>query len=147
MGQADREYLAGSADYNVCDRYLAIFTDFKYMRGFWEGDLAPVPFVPDPFTDATHPVGISIAGISVPIQNPFNPFTVADYTSPGGFDPFTLRRCRSNGPPGSWLLSLEEGSPKVRTRRAGRRCRSNGPSTRSAGTRSCLSPRGDARRQ
>ena len=87
MGQADREYLAGSVDSNVCDRYLTVFSDFKYMRGFWEGDLAPVPFVPDPFTDATHPVGISIVGISVPIQNPFNPFTVADYTSAGGFDP------------------------------------------------------------
>lgn len=105
MGQADREYLAGSVDYNVCDRYLAVFTDFKYMRGFWEGDLAPVPFVPDPFTDAggfspsfvspsnplgitpSHPVGISTTGISVPLQNAFNPFTVADYTSAGGFDP------------------------------------------------------------
>ena len=39
------------------------------------------------FTDATHPFGISSEGISVPIQNPFNPFTVPDYTSPGGFDP------------------------------------------------------------
>lgn len=105
MGQADREYLAGSVDTKVCDRYLAVFSDFKYMRGFWEGDLAPVPFVPDPFTDAGgfspnfvtatnplgitpgHPVGISVVGISVPIQNPFNPFTVADYTSAGGFDP------------------------------------------------------------
>jgi outer membrane receptor protein involved in Fe transport len=87
MGPADREYLAASVDSNICDRYLAVFSDFKYMRGFWEGDLAPVPFVPDPFTDATHPVGISIVGISVPLQNPFNPFTVADYTSIGGFDP------------------------------------------------------------
>src|SRR5207249_3147624 len=31
--------------------------------------------------------GLVPAGISVPIQNPFNPFKVADYTSPGGFDP------------------------------------------------------------
>ena len=38
------------------------------------------------FIDANHPFGISPAGISVPIQNPFNPFTVADYTSPGGSD-------------------------------------------------------------
>ena len=105
MGQADREYLAGSLDYNVCDRYLEVFSDFKYMRGFWEGDLAPPPFTPDPFSDASgfspsfvtatnplgitpgHPAGISIVGISVPLQNPFNPFTVADYTSAGGFDP------------------------------------------------------------
>ena len=34
------------------------------------------PFTPDVFTDATHPFGISSEGISVPIQNPFNPFTV-----------------------------------------------------------------------
>jgi len=87
MGAPDREYLAGSLDYKVCDRYLAVFSDFKYMRGFWEGDLAPSPFSPDPFTDATHPSGISTVGISVPIQNPFNPFTQADYTSLGGFDP------------------------------------------------------------
>ena len=105
MGSADREYLAGSLDDKICDRYLELFADFKYMRGFWEGDLAPAPFVPDPFTDGggfsptfitpanplgrtpSHPGGISITGISVPIQNPFNPFTVADYTSAGGFDP------------------------------------------------------------
>ena len=37
------------------------------------------------FTDATHP--ISSTGISVPLQNPSNPFTVPDYTSPGDFDP------------------------------------------------------------
>jgi serine/threonine protein kinase len=37
------------------------------------------------FTDATHP--ISSTGISVPLQNPSNPFTVPDDTSPGFFDP------------------------------------------------------------
>jgi serine/threonine protein kinase len=37
------------------------------------------------FTDATHP--ISSTGISVPLQNPSNPFTVPDDTSPGVFDP------------------------------------------------------------
>jgi hypothetical protein len=41
VGPADREYLAGSVQYNICDRYLAAFADFKYMRGFWEGALAP----------------------------------------------------------------------------------------------------------
>ena len=35
-------------------------------------------------TDATHP--ISSTGISVPLQNPSNPFTVPDYTSSGDFD-------------------------------------------------------------
>lgn len=87
MGSADREYLAGSLNDKICDRYLEFFSDFKYMRGFWDGALAPSPFTPDPFTDAAHPAGISSVGISVPIQNPFNPFTVADYTSTGGFDP------------------------------------------------------------
>jgi serine/threonine protein kinase len=36
------------------------------------------------FTNVTHP--ISSTGISVPLQNPSNPFTVSDYTSSGGFD-------------------------------------------------------------
>jgi serine/threonine protein kinase len=36
------------------------------------------------FTDVTHP--ISSTGISVPLQNPSNPFTVPDYTFSGGFD-------------------------------------------------------------
>ena len=36
------------------------------------------------FTDVTHP--ISSTGISVPLQNPSNPFTVPDHTSSGGFD-------------------------------------------------------------
>jgi serine/threonine protein kinase len=37
------------------------------------------------FTDATHPVRST--GISVPLQNPPNPFTVPDDTTPGVFDP------------------------------------------------------------
>jgi hypothetical protein len=37
------------------------------------------------FTDVTH--SITSAGISVPLQNPSNPFTVPDYTSSGDFDP------------------------------------------------------------
>jgi len=37
------------------------------------------------FTDITHP--ISSTGIGVPLLNPSDPFTVPDYTSPGGFDP------------------------------------------------------------
>ena len=38
-------------------------------------------------TDVTHPIGVSIIGISVPVQNQSDPFTVPDYTSPEGFDP------------------------------------------------------------
>jgi len=44
------------------------------------------------FTDVTHPTGVSGVGISVPAQNPSDPFTVPDYTSPGDFD----RRRRPN---------------------------------------------------
>jgi len=39
------------------------------------------------FTDVTHPTGLSRIGASVPVQNPSDPFTVPDYTSPGDFDP------------------------------------------------------------
>jgi TolB-like protein len=39
------------------------------------------------FTDVTHPTGGSRIGASVPVQNPSEPFTVPDYTSPGDFDP------------------------------------------------------------
>jgi TolB-like protein/tRNA A-37 threonylcarbamoyl transferase component Bud32 len=38
------------------------------------------------FTDVTHPTGVSGVGISVPVQNPSDSFTVPDYTSPGDFD-------------------------------------------------------------
>jgi serine/threonine protein kinase len=41
------------------------------------------------FTDVTQPTAVSSIGTSVPVQNPPNPFTAPDHTSPGGFD---LRR-------------------------------------------------------
>ncbi len=85
MPPVDREYLYGSLDTKICGQYLELFGDFKYVRGFWDGALAPEPFA-EVFTDADHPDGIGPVGISVPIQNPFNPFTVADYTSRGGSD-------------------------------------------------------------
>src|SRR5262249_22435169 len=54
--------------------YLTVFADFKYARSYFDSSLAAVPFAPDPFK-------ISGAfGITVPIQNPFNPFTVGDTT-------------------------------------------------------------------
>ncbi len=87
MPAVDREYLYGSLDRKICDRYLELFADFKYTHSFWDTALAPVPFFPDVWTDATHPFLISNNGISVPIQNPFNPFKVADYTSSGGPNP------------------------------------------------------------
>jgi iron complex outermembrane receptor protein len=101
VAPTDREYLYGSLIHDICDKYLTVFADFKYARTFWDGALAPTPFAPDVFTDVTHPAGISTLGISVPIQNPFNPFTVADYTSPGGFDPKRPDTRVSAAPPGT----------------------------------------------
>src|SRR6266446_148799 len=101
----DREYLYGSLDHKICDQYFELFGDFKYVRTFWDGALVPASFTPDVFTDATHPFGISLAGISVPIQNPFNPFTVPDYTSPGGADPKFPETQISAVPPGTPLTT------------------------------------------
>jgi iron complex outermembrane receptor protein len=105
MAPVDREYLYGSLDTKICGQYLELFGDFKYVRSFWDGALAPAPFTLDVFTDATRPFGITFgispAGISVPIQNPFNPFTVADYTSPGGSDPSHPETQVSAAPPGT----------------------------------------------
>jgi serine/threonine protein kinase len=39
------------------------------------------------FTNVTHPRGVGSIDISVPVQNPSDPFTVPDYTSAGDFDP------------------------------------------------------------
>jgi iron complex outermembrane receptor protein len=59
---------------------LTVFGDFKYVRSFFDTSLAPVPLVPDPFKIPGTNIGFSPSGISVPIQNPFNPFTVGDTT-------------------------------------------------------------------
>jgi outer membrane receptor protein involved in Fe transport len=76
---ADRQAYYGSFTRDLCDKYLTVFTDFKFVRSYFDSSLAAVPFAPDPFK-------ISGAnGISVPIQNPFNPFTVADATIPNFF--------------------------------------------------------------
>ena len=101
VAQVDREYLYASLDRKIFGQYLELFSDFKYVRGFWDGAWAPTPFTPDVFTDANNPLGISTEGISVPIQNPFNPFTVSDYTSPGGFDPKHPDTKVSAAPPGT----------------------------------------------
>jgi iron complex outermembrane receptor protein len=105
MAPVDREYLYGSLDHKICDQYLEVFADFKFVRTFWDGAQAPTPFMTDVFTDATHPFGISPAGVSVPIQNPFNPFTVANYTSPGGTDPKFPENHVSAVPPGTPLTT------------------------------------------
>jgi hypothetical protein len=76
---SNRQSYYGSFTRDICDKYLTVFTDFKYTRSFFDAALSAAPFVRDAFKG---PDGfpVSPAGISVPIQNPFNPFTVADAT-------------------------------------------------------------------
>ena len=82
---ADRQAFYGSFARDLCDKYLVLFSDFKYVRSFFDASLAPVPLSPDPFKIPGINIGFSPRGISVPIQNPFNPFTVADATIPNFF--------------------------------------------------------------
>ena len=76
---ADRQSFYGSLTRDVCDKYLTVFADFKYTRSFFDAALAPIASGRDPFK-GLNGLGFSPGGISVPIQNPFNPFTVADAT-------------------------------------------------------------------
>jgi outer membrane receptor protein involved in Fe transport len=77
---ADRQVYYGSFTRDICDKYVTVFADFKIARSFFDSSLAAAPFTPDPFKVPGSSVGFSPAGISVPIQNPFNPFTVGDQT-------------------------------------------------------------------
>jgi iron complex outermembrane receptor protein len=85
LAPADRQAFYGSFTRDVCDKYLTLFGDFKFVRSYFDASLAAVPFAPDPFKQPGVNVGFSPFGISVPIQNPFNPFTVADATIPNFF--------------------------------------------------------------
>jgi iron complex outermembrane recepter protein len=104
----DREYLYGSFDRKICDQYLELFADFKYARTFWDSVMAQLQFTPDVWTDVTHPFGITPPGFgfSVPTQNPFNPFTVADYTSPGGFVSRLPQSQSTAAPPGTQFTTF-----------------------------------------
>src|SRR5437016_3080783 len=82
---ANRQAFYGSFTRDLCDNYLTVFADFKYVRSFFDTSAAPVPFVPDPFKIPGTNLGFSPSGISVPISNPFNPFTVADAIIPNFF--------------------------------------------------------------
>jgi outer membrane receptor protein involved in Fe transport len=82
---ADRQVYYGSFTRDICDKYLTVFADFKISRSFFDASLAAVPFTPDPFKIPGTNVGFSPTGISVPIVNPFNPFTVANATIPNFF--------------------------------------------------------------
>ena len=76
---ADRQRFYGSFTRDVCDKYLTVFADFKYTRSFFDATLAPTPFAFDAFK-GPNGLGFSPNSLSVPIQNPFNPFTVANAT-------------------------------------------------------------------
>jgi iron complex outermembrane recepter protein len=97
----DRHYLYGSVVRDLYDKYLTLFGDFKYFHEFADAVQAPRPFDHEIWTDTSHPVGISPSGFSVPLQNPFNPFTVPDYVSPGGFNPQFPRTAVSAAPAGT----------------------------------------------
>src|SRR5881397_1400643 len=81
----DRQVYYGSFTRDICDKYLTVFGDFKYSRSYFNSSLAAVPFTPDPFHNGLTGTFFSPSGISVPITNPFNPFTVADATIPNFF--------------------------------------------------------------
>jgi outer membrane receptor protein involved in Fe transport len=80
LAPADRQAFYGSFTRDVCDKYLTVFADFKYVRSFFDASLAAVPFSPDPFKIPGTNIPFGSFGISVPIQNPFNPFTAPDNT-------------------------------------------------------------------
>jgi iron complex outermembrane receptor protein len=82
---ADRQAYYASFTRNLCDKNLVLFADFKFVRSYFDASLAAVPFSPDPFKMPGTNIGFSPSGISVPIQNAFNPFTVADATIPNFF--------------------------------------------------------------
>src|SRR5215467_4813753 len=77
---ADRQVYYGSFTRDLCDKYLTVFGDFKVSRSFFDASLAAVPFEPDPFHIPGTNVGFSPFGISVPLSNAWNPFTVANAT-------------------------------------------------------------------
>src|SRR5256714_8254401 len=79
IAAANRQSFYGYFTRDICDKYLTLFADFKYTRSFFDAALAATPFNGDPFK---RPNGAEFSPrtISVPLQNPFNPFTVADAT-------------------------------------------------------------------
>ena len=80
---ADRQSFYGSFTRDISDNYLTVFADFKYTRSFFDRSGAATLFSPDPFKQANG-APFSPDGISVPIANPFNPFTHPDATLPDG---------------------------------------------------------------
>src|SRR5438034_3710942 len=82
---ADRQSFYGSFIRDICDKYLQVFSDFKVVRSFFDSSTAAVSIILDPFKIPGNTGPFFPRAFSVPIQNPFNPFTVADATIPGFF--------------------------------------------------------------
>ena len=76
---ANRQSFYGSFTRDICSKYLTVFADFKYTRSFFDAATQATFFVRDPFK-GPNGFAFSPTALSVPIQNPFNPFTVADAT-------------------------------------------------------------------
>ena len=64
---ADRQSFYGSFVRDICDKYLQVFADFKYVRSFFDTSLAAVPFARSFKIPGTN-IGFSPFGISVPIR-------------------------------------------------------------------------------
>ena len=92
---ADREYFYGSFARDLCQKYLTSFGDFKIVRSFYQPVFAPVAFIPDAFTREDGSTPLSPFGFSVPLSNPFNPFTQADAFLPDGTPVTTAVRYRA----------------------------------------------------
>ncbi len=56
---ADRQAFYGSFTRDLCDKYLTVFADFKFVRSFFDASLAAVPFAPDPFKIPGTNIGFS----------------------------------------------------------------------------------------
>ena len=59
LAPADRQAFYGSFTRDVCDKYLTVFADFKFVRSFFDASAAAVPFVPDPFKIPGTNIGFS----------------------------------------------------------------------------------------
>src|SRR5262249_46808232 len=80
MPASNRQSYYGSFMRDIFDKNLTLFSDFKHTRSFFDAALSAIPFVNDPFRGPDGLAFSRLGGISVPIQNPFNPFTLADAT-------------------------------------------------------------------
>ena len=76
----------GSFMRDLCDKYLTVFADFKYVRSFFDASVAAVPLVLDPFKIPGTNIGFSAFNIRCAnLRIRLIRFTVADATIPNFF--------------------------------------------------------------